>query len=217
MTREKHSSLAYLRRSTGKQEISLPTQLEWAMTAAAKQGVRLDATPIDLQYMMANRLHSHKSIRLDNGISGSDLSRPGFRALLQDAIKDSSISHVFFYKRDRFARPDDAIEAAQLEKKLSYAGITIVHSDGVSLPIRRGEQNLMRDLQLMIAYSQSGEELRKHAERMVIAHKQLAEGGFRCGGIAPYGFVRVLVDANGNMIEELPDGKVVRQPGCMCG
>ncbi len=66
----------------------------------------------------------------------------------------------------------------------------------------------------MLAYYQGGEELRKHAERVLGAQLKLAEGGYRVGGNAPYGFVRVLVDAAGNNIEELPSGKRVRQPGC---
>jgi len=56
--------------------------------------------------------------------------------------------------------------------------------------------------------------LRKHAERVLGAQQKLAEGGYRTGGNAPYGFVRVLVDAADNILEELPRGKTVRQPGC---
>jgi hypothetical protein len=42
----------------------------------------------------------------------------------------------------------------------------------------------------------------------------LASEGFRTGGNAPYGFVRVLVDAQGRVLEELPAGRRVRQAGC---
>jgi len=97
---------------------------------------------------------------------------------------------------------------------LLYAGITVVHSDGVTLPIRHGEASIVRDLELLLPYYQSGEELRKHAERMLGAQQTLAQGGYRVGGNAPYGFVRVLVDANGHEVEELPPGKWVKQPGC---
>src|SRR5581483_3741199 len=58
------------------------------------------------------------------------------------------------------------------------------------------------------------EFLRKHAERVITAKMALAKGGYWTGGRAPYGFVRVLVDAQDNVLEELADGKHVRQQGC---
>jgi hypothetical protein len=214
MARAKGRGLTYLRRSTDKQEISLPSQLDWAIGAARQHGVVFDATLADLAHMQLAGLHSHKAIRLDDGISGADLTRPGFKALLDDALADPGTSHIFVYKRDRFARPDDAMLAAQIEKRLLQAGVTIVLSDAVVPPIRRGEQNILRDLELLLAYYQGGEELRKHAERVLLFQRVLAEGGYRVGGNAPYGFGRVLVDAGGNVLEELPPGKTVRQPGC---
>jgi hypothetical protein len=69
-------------------------------------------------------------------------------------------------------------------------------------------------MELLLAYYQVGEELWKHAERVLGAQQILAEGGCRTGGNAPYGCVRVLVDAADNILEELPRGKTVRQPGC---
>jgi hypothetical protein len=74
------------------------------------------------------------------------------------------------------------MQAAQIEKKLLLAGITVVHSDGVTLPVRRGDQNILRDMELLLAYYQGGEELRKRAERVLGAQQKLAEGGYRTGG-----------------------------------
>ena len=214
MARTKNRGLMYARRSTDKQEISLPSQVEWAITAADRHGVALDASLADLVHMQSLRLHSYKDIRLDDGITGADMTRPGFLAVSADALSHKTISHLFIYKRDRFARPQDAMQAAQIEKRLLTAGITIVFSDTLSAPIRLGEQTIMRDLELLLPYYQGGEELRKHAERVLGFQKVLAEGGYRVGGNAPYGFVRVLVDSAGNILEELPPGKTVRQPGC---
>jgi hypothetical protein len=214
MNRKKNRGLVYLRRSTDKQEISLAKQLEWAIARARQQDVVLDATMADLEHMQARRLHSYKDLRLDDGISGSDLSRPGFLAFNANTLQDESISHVFFFKRDRFSRADDAMQPAQMEKRLLLAGVTVVHSDGVTLPLQRGEQNILRDMELLLSYYQGGEELRKLAERILGAQQKLAEGGHRVGGNAPYGFVRVLVDIGGNVLEQLPRGKTVRQQGC---
>src|SRR5438067_1570056 len=96
MIRPKNLGLDYLRRSTEKQEISLPRQLDFAITAARQHGVAFDATAADLAHMQAARLHTFKALRLDDGLTGSDLSRPGFLALNRDALADTAVSHVFF-------------------------------------------------------------------------------------------------------------------------
>src|SRR3954451_14458660 len=43
----------------------------------------------------ALRLHRHKGLRLDDGVTGADLTRPGFRAVIDDALADRRVSHVF--------------------------------------------------------------------------------------------------------------------------
>ena len=43
MIRPKNRGLSYFRRSTDKQEISLPRQMEWAISAAQQHGVAFDA------------------------------------------------------------------------------------------------------------------------------------------------------------------------------
>src|SRR5262245_38982662 len=214
MARTKNRGLVYLRRSTEKQEISLPSQLDWALASARQHGVPLDVDAADLAYMQAHHLHVHKALRLDDGISGSDLNRPGFLAVIEDALADRTVSHLFIFKRDRFARPGDAIPMVQVEKRLLEVGITLVFSEGVSLPYLAGQQDIARDIGLLFGYYQGGEELRKHAERVLGFQRVLAEQGFRTGGNAPYGFGRVLVDAAGRVLETLPPGKLVQQAGC---
>jgi Recombinase/Resolvase, N terminal domain len=214
MVRVKSCAMVYMRRSTDKQEISLPSQLDWAIAKAKQDQVQLDATVDDLLHMQDRRLHSHKAIRLDDGITGGDMTRPGFLAVSRDALSDRSISHLFIYKRDRFARPEDAMGMAQIEKRLLEAGITVVFSDSISLPYLPGEQDIARDIGLIFGYHQGGEELRKHADRVLVFQRKLAEDGFRTGGNPPFGFVRVLVDSAGKTLEKLPPGKTVNQPGC---
>jgi len=212
--RNKGRGLVYLRRSTGKQESSLKTQLEWALAEASKRNVALDACPADEEHMRTNRLSSYKDIRLDDGITGADMNRPGFLALIRDVLANRAISHIFIHQRDRFARPEEAIEMVAIEKKLVQAGITLVFSNGVAEPCERGNSDLVGDLTRMFAYYESGEFLRKHAERVIVAQRHIAQQGFRVGGNAPYGFVRVLVGPDGKVIEELSPKKRVRQEGC---
>ncbi|HEV8003204.1 MAG TPA: recombinase family protein, partial [Planctomycetaceae bacterium] len=113
--REKNRGLIYLRRSDARQELSLSTQLNWALGEAERLGVNVEGDLNDLEYMQANRLTARKSLRLDDAVTGGDLSRPGFRAVNDEALRDRTISHVFFYKRDRFARPQETLEVALLE------------------------------------------------------------------------------------------------------
>src|SRR5258708_6465266 len=127
--RQKDGGLVYLRRSSGKQETSLDTQLAWANRAACEHGVVLDATPADLHKMQAATSHTYKAIRLDDSISGADHNRPGFQALLNEAETDETISRRFIYKRDRNTRPEEAMAFAQREKDIVQSGITIVLSD----------------------------------------------------------------------------------------
>ena len=212
--RSKGRALAYLRRSTDRQEISLSAQLDWARGQAAVHGVELDASPADLAHLRDKGFSSYKGLRVDDGISGADMNRPGFLALIGDAQRDPTISHVLSYRRDRFARPEDAIPMVAIEKRLRLAGVTIVFAEGVAGPLIRGQDDIAADIAMLFGYSESGEFLRKHAERVLQAQCQLASGGYRTGGNAPYGFGRALVDAAGQVVQELSPGTTARRPGC---
>jgi hypothetical protein len=164
--------------------------------------------------MKAQRLTSYKDIRLDDSVTGADLDRPGFRSLNQDALGNRAYSHIFIHKRDRYGRPEDAIDMVSREKKLLLAGITIVFSDGIAEPMERGRQYPEREFAMLLGYYESGAYLTTLAERVLEKQRLLAREGFRTGGNAPYGLVRVLVDAQGRVLEELSPGRRVRQAGC---
>ncbi len=207
------TSLIYLRRSGRNQEHSLEAQLKWGMAEAARRGIALDVSIDDLNHMLAGRLNSYRSIRLDNAITGWDLNRPGLLALIQDAIADLAVTHVFVFKRDRLGRPEYAAEMMQIEQRLNIAGIHIVFSGSEAPPLRRGERSLSQTLQSIIEYDAAGQFCELLAERMVLTHQALAIQGFSCGGTPPYGHVRGLFGPNGEFVEVLPPGKYVRQQG----
>ena len=83
---------------------------------------------------------------------------------------------------------------------------------GAAPPLDRGQSDLAADITMMTGDYESGEFLRKHAELVIQAQRQLAQGGYRVGGNAPYGFVRALVDALGTVLEELIPGRQLSQP-----
>lgn len=212
--RNQNEGLIYVRRSSNRQEASMETQLNWALQRAAELGVHVDASINDLNRMLASGMNSYKSLRIDDAVTGSDLNRMGFCALLADAKENKSISHIFAYRRDRLARPEDASDMMGLERRVRETGVTLVLSNRVAPPRERGRPDIADDMQMYVEYYQSGEFLIALAERVLDGHRNRAKEGFRTGGDPPYGFIRVLVDSNGNELEELPKGKVVRQPGC---
>lgn len=213
--RPKDRGLIYLRRSGDRQETSLEKQLTWASAAARDHRVTVDATLEDLRHMQSNRLHSYKSLRLDDAITGADLDRPGLKALINDAMRDPAISHVFAFKRDRLGRPDSPINMMVIEGGLTHDGITVVLSDQVSSPPARDDDSALAGWVMMLFdYFRSGKFLRELAEQMILTQLNLANKGYRIGGNAPYGFTRALVNEQGEVLEELPRGKRVRQAGC---
>jgi len=99
--------------------------------------VRVDVTLADLREMQRRGSQKYKSIRLDDAISGAVMDRPGFLALIDDAMNDKSVSHIFVYRRDRLARPEDAMAMAAMERRVRGERVTIVLSDKIAGPRRR--------------------------------------------------------------------------------
>jgi DNA invertase Pin-like site-specific DNA recombinase len=212
--RRKSEGRAYVRRSTSKQESGIFEQLAWAVAEASKYAITLDGCSRDLDHMLAHGLQHFKHIYLDDGISGSNVNRPGFIAFRQEALANPAISHLFIHLSDRFARPEQAVQAMQMEIDLVMAGLTLVFANRVSEPRERGVHHFDRDILLLYEYTQNGEFLVKLATRVVQTQLHLARQGYRTGGCAPYGFIRVLVDGQGNEIQELPAGTTMRREGC---
>lgn len=213
--RKKNRAKALLRRSTGLQEKSLEQQLDWAIARAKTEGVALDATPADLAHMKANRLHAYKGLYVDDAITGSDLTRPGLSAMLREIPRDPTISHLLVYLPDRLARPEDPVEGVKIETGLLKLGVTVIFSNRVSLPRKRGVNYIADNIQLLFTYTEAGEYLNLLAQRVIEGHLKTVALGGATGGRAPYGFGRYLCDASGAVLQELKDGMKVRMPGCI--
>jgi hypothetical protein len=111
-------ALVYLRRSDSHQELGIHNQLEWAIAEAAKHRVSLDAAPMDLDLMEREGLNQYKAIYLDDGITGANLQREAFTLFRNTALRDKSISHLFAFKSDRFARPEQPNAACTMDTKV---------------------------------------------------------------------------------------------------
>jgi hypothetical protein len=134
--------------------------------------------------------------------------------MIQTAVTDSSVSHVFIPRRDRFARPEDPLDAMKLENSLRGAGLTLVFFDRVVPPLERGRPRDVGELIVaMLEYNSAGEFRRELAQKMIHAQISLARAGFSTGGRPPFGFRRWLASADGTPVRELGAGESVRRAG----
>ncbi|MCY2926277.1 MAG: recombinase family protein, partial [Planctomycetota bacterium] len=130
--------IIYIRKSQDGTGLGPEGQLEWALAEARRLSVDVDASAAVLNQMLACGGHNQRDLYVDIGISGSLLSRPGFDAMMQRALEDESATHVFVHQRDRFARPEEPIEAMMLENQLRMAGKTLVLLNRILCPRKQG-------------------------------------------------------------------------------
>ncbi len=206
----------YGRRSQSKrkQENSFAYQVEVAMKRARDVNVPLAVDAALVAEAERTGACNIGDLYVDDGISGSELNRPGLDKLIADLKADRTISHVFVHKRDRLARPHRTSDGSRLEEEFLELGVTMVFENEIVEPRRPGEDDTVEVVTRNIEYSRSGRYSYELSDRVLKTAKVIAGDGYRLGGPAPYGFVRVLVDANGKEVEELPPGKKVDQPGC---
>ena len=212
--RSTNEGRVYLRRSSSKQESSLATQLEWAIERARSIGVPLRATVADIEYMQRHGMISYRDLFLDDAVSGSKKKRPAFDAMLDEARVNRNVSHLFAFKRDRLGRPRDPVDMMVIERDIRSWGVRVEMSDGVIDPADRGSAALGQTAMSLFGYHESGEFSKKLSERVVLVQASLARKGYSTGGRPPYGFGRFLIDAAGTTLEELPEGRKVKEAGC---
>ena len=128
------SGLFYHRDSEGHSDLAPPQYVDWARGEASKLGVAFSGTADAMRSMIARGKSVEGDLYVDYGISGNQLKRLGFDAFRSRATSDPTVSHLFVSKRDRFARPDNPLDAMLIEYELRSAGLTIVLMGGRILP-----------------------------------------------------------------------------------
>lgn len=206
----------YGRRSQNKsrQEHSFAYQVQVAIKRARELNVPLAVDAALVAEAENTGACNIGDLYVDDGVSGSELSRPGLDKLIADLKADPTLSHVFIQQRDRLARPHRTSDGSRLEEEILELGVTIVFENEVVEPRRPGEDDTVEVVTRNLEYSRSGRYSYDLSDRVLKTAKEIAGDGYRLGGPAPYGFVRILVDASGKEIEELPPGKKVDQRGC---
>jgi predicted site-specific integrase-resolvase len=212
-SRPKNRGLMYERRSDDGQEASLKQQFDWAKAKSKSLGVPFRGSYADIEEMQRKRLHQKQDIYLDDAISGGDLTRPGFRQFLKDAIADPTVSHVYVFKRDRLGRPQALLEMMTLEQQLIASGVTLVTHDKIHTPEELKANEMTYLIGGLIEYQEHGRFSPRLGDRIVFVQQSMAARGLSTGGRAPYGFGRALVGPNDEFVQWLEDGENIRRAG----
>lgn len=212
-SRPKNRALMYERRSDDGQEASLKQQFDWAKAKSESMGVPFRGTYADIEEMQRKRLSHKQDIFLDDAISGGDLTRPGFRQFLKEAIADTSVSHVYVFKRDRLGRPQALLEMMTLEQELIASGVTLVTHDKIYTPEDLKANEMMYLIGGLVEYQEHGRFSPRLGDRIVFVQQSMAARGLSTGGRAPYGFGRALVGPDDAFVQWLADGENIRRAG----
>ncbi|MHB8865721.1 MAG: recombinase family protein [Pirellulaceae bacterium] len=211
---ERGRALFYTRDSGGKAETTPAEYVAWAIRKSEELGTSFDGTARAIEGMIRAGTSVCGDIFLDYDICGNLLSRPGLDAMIKETKNDAAVSHVFIPRRDRLARPDEPIDALQIENSLRRDGLTLVFMDKTVGPRSRGQRPDIADqIVAMIDYNSAGQFRRDLAQKILYAQLSLAKNGYSTGGRPPFGFRRWLVREDGTQVRQLADGERVRISG----
>ena len=214
-SRHPGTAILYLRDSAGTSDNSPVQYLPWALEQARKFNLRFRADDAQVRRMLVNGKSADGDLYLDYGVPGNVMSRPGFDAMLKRIESDLQVSHLFVPRRDRLARPDQAIEGAVVELNILKHGVTIVMTDDIAVPCQPGERFEIAGLiKTLMAYDSSGRFRTELADKLTKAKIILAETGFSIGGEPMYGFERWLIDSTSGKRRKLEKGENVKMKGC---
>lgn len=130
--------------------------------------------------------------------------RPGLRQLLQDVVAGTATyKAILVYDVSRWGRFQDTDESAHYEFLCKSAGVPVHYcaetfSNDGTLP-----SLIMKALKRTMA----GEYSRELGVKVLAGHKRLAARGFKQGGVAGYGFRRMLVASDGTPKQQLASGE----------
>ena len=129
----------------------------------------------------------------DEGISGSELDRPGVRALLAYLESSPEKGTVVCWKRNRLARPDDPRDGLLLERRIEQTGWRLHFLQGT-----QASGNQLVDTMLgVLEHYQGGQFLRDLSINSIRGQLHRILAGDVPGGAVPYGYEKVIVGPDG--------------------
>ena len=207
-------ALFYTRDSGGGHEQTLQEYVEWARRKSAELGLSFDGSPETILQMARLGEIRRGDLFLDWDVKGDLLDRRALNELREAVARDMTVSHVFIPKRERLARPDDPVDAIQIENELRRLGVHLVYMDKVLAPIKtKRRPDIAEQIVALCEFKQSGQFLEDLAVKIIYAQIRNAKAGYSTGGRPPFGFRRWLCHENGSPVRELASGEVVRLSG----
>ena len=138
----------------------------------------------------------------DEGVSGSELDRPGVRALLRYLQTSKEKGTLVVWKRNRLARPDDPRAGLALEFQIEQLGWRIHYLQG---PQSSGDP-LMDAMSSLFEHHKSGQFLRDLSSDVVRGMARRAKEATIAPGRTPYGYAKELTSPGG-AVRVVPRGQ----------
>jgi len=138
--------------------------------------------------------HELLQIFRDEGVSGSELDRPGVRALLAFMEASERKGTLVLWKRNRLARPADPREGIALELKIDRLGWKIHFLQGYT----SSGNTLVDSILSLVEHHEGGEYLRNLASDTLRGQVRRILDGEVPGGKVSYGYAKVIISEDGS-------------------
>lgn len=175
-------AVAYYRHSAeDKQENSVPIQQEHTQKFAQENRIEI--------------IHEEK----DEGKTGLNANRPGFKSLFENWILNEDAPHfdyVLVYDVSRWGRFQDLDEAASLIFRCKQRGKRVIYvTQGM---IKENSPTIVPHLQTVLEQIMAAEYSRQLSDKVFWGCVKVSKQGYSAGGSACYGMDRMLLDEQRN-------------------
>ncbi len=142
----------------------------------------------------------------DEGISGLTAHRPGFQEMFSKWVTNPDAPHIDYilvYDASRFGRFQ---EMAEVWKWLGLCNQSDIKLATVTRGLPKRETSVIDSFILTLDFSMSGEFSKILSDKVIYGCIKVSEQGFSAGGMAPYGYARILLNEQHERIGILQQG-----------
>ncbi len=177
----------YRRASTDRQEMSVPDQLKLIAAYCEAKGYTL---------LYPDRYS-------DEGLSGTTFERrKGVMRLISDVQAGKhDFERVIILNESRWGRPEDPEDSTYYELLIKRAGVAIEYVQG------ENHEGVVGRITRAIRYDQASGFSKQLGQDVIRGSKTAVAAGFSPGGPPPFGYARMLYDAEGRPLQLLPAGE----------